>query len=125
MNISQQQQLQGVFPILATCFHPNDEIDFDSQRKLIEFCIEGGVHGLVILANASEGHLLSDQEKRDLIPFCMKQVNGRVPIIVIAHSDVRKPAPAYQEEWQIAQMMKLASSVGLAIGSGKAGEILS
>ncbi|TVY09243.1 dihydrodipicolinate synthase family protein [Paenibacillus cremeus] len=74
--------LAGVFPILATCFHDNDEIDYESQQQLIEFCIKGGVHGLVLCANASEGHLLSDQEKRDLIAFCLRQIDGRVPVIV-------------------------------------------
>jgi 2-keto-3-deoxy-L-arabinonate dehydratase len=80
-----QQQpnvLAGVFPILATCFLPNDEIDYASQEKLIEFCIDGGVHGLVLLANASEGHLMSDQERRELLVFCMKKINGRIPVVV-------------------------------------------
>jgi len=34
---------------------------------LIEFCIEAGTHGLVTLANASEGHLLSEEEKQQLL----------------------------------------------------------
>lgn len=73
--------LRGIYPILATCFHPNGDIDYDSQKKLIEFCIESGVHGLVTLANASEGHLLSDTEKRDLLTFNIETVDNRVPII--------------------------------------------
>ena len=64
--------LRGIYPILATCFHPTGEIDYDSQKSLINFCIESGVHGLVTLANASEGHLLSDTEKRDLLTFNSK-----------------------------------------------------
>lgn len=78
----QKNLLTGVFPILATCFQENDEIDYDSQEKLIEFCIDGGVHGLVLLANASEGHLMSEEEKRDVLLFCIQKINGRIPVVV-------------------------------------------
>jgi dihydrodipicolinate synthase/N-acetylneuraminate lyase len=73
--------LNGIFPILATCFSENGQIDYVNQKKLIEFCIERGVHGLVALANASEGHLMSDTEKHELLAFILKQVDGRVPVI--------------------------------------------
>ena len=72
---------RGIFPILATCFHPNGRIDYASQERLIDFCIAGGVHGLVALANASEGHLLSDREKHDLLSHVLKKVDGRVPVV--------------------------------------------
>ena len=74
-------RLRGVFPILATCFGPDGAIDYGSQSRLIEFCIEGGVHGLVMLANASEGHLLSGDEKRALLEFGLKAARDRVPVV--------------------------------------------
>lgn len=93
----QKDRLRGVFPILATCFHTNEEIDYESQEKLIQFCIDGGVHGLVLLANASEGHLLSEQEKRDLIVFCLRQINGRIPVIVsVNHPSAKASAELAQ-----------------------------
>ena len=74
--------LRGIYPILATCFSEDGSIDYKSQERLIEFCIDGGVHGLVTLANASEGHLLSDAEKQELLTFVLKRVDGRIPVIV-------------------------------------------
>ena len=82
--------LRGVFPILATCFHPDGSIDDTSQARLIDFCIESGVHGLVMLANASEGHLLSETEKRDLLTSGLHHINGRIPVI----ATVNHPAAA-------------------------------
>ena len=83
-------RLRGVFPILATCFRPDGAIDLESQRRLIDFCVSGGVHGLVMLANASEGHLLSEAEKRELLAFGIEQVAGRVPVIVtVNHPSTR------------------------------------
>ena len=64
--------LEGVFPILATCFDADGTIDYGSQKRLIEFCLDCGVHGLVMLANASEGHLLSEEEKRSLAEFGLR-----------------------------------------------------
>ncbi|MBT3346215.1 MAG: dihydrodipicolinate synthase family protein [Gemmatimonadetes bacterium] len=80
--VSEGANLRGVFPILATCFGADGAIDYGSQERLIEFCIEGGVHGLVTLANASEGHLMSDVEKQELLSFVLQRVEGRVPVIV-------------------------------------------
>lgn len=84
--------LRGLYSILATCFDQHEEIDYDSQANLIEFCIQQGVHGLVLLANASEGHLLTDEEKHELISFCLKQINGRVPVIVTVNHNSSKAA---------------------------------
>ncbi len=77
-----QPFLRGVYPILGTCFKPDESIDYQSQEKLINFCIEKGSHGLVTLANASEGHLMSEEEKKELQVFVMEKVNGRVPVVV-------------------------------------------
>lgn len=87
---SKQGPLRGVFPILATCFDDQGAIDYDSQARLIEFCIDSGVHGLVMLANASEGHLLSEDEKRNLLEFGLEKIGGRVPVIAtVSHPSSR------------------------------------
>ena len=75
-------RLAGVYPILATAFDEAGEIDESSQRRLIDFLIDKGVHGLVLMANASEGHTLSDVERDRLADICFDQIQGRVPIIV-------------------------------------------
>lgn len=90
--MSENATLEGVYPILATCFHADGAIDYASQERLIEFCIDGGVHGLVTLANASEGHLLSEAERRDLVAFVVERVDGRVPVIVTVNHPASRVA---------------------------------
>ena len=80
--VKESDGFRGIYSILATCFSEDGTIDYGSQESLIEFCLECGVHGLVTLANASEGHLLSDRERQELQIFVIKQVNERVPVIV-------------------------------------------
>jgi dihydrodipicolinate synthase/N-acetylneuraminate lyase len=80
--MAQQSLLRGVYPILATCFHDDESIDYESQEKLINWLIENGVHGFVTGANASEGHLMLDEEKKELSAFVLQKVNGRIPVVV-------------------------------------------
>ena len=77
-----KKSLRGIYPILGTCFNEDESIDYSSQEKLIEFCIANGVHGLVTLANASEGHLMLDEEKKQLAAFVVEKVNRRIPVVV-------------------------------------------
>lgn len=80
--MTENKPFKGIYPILATCFNEDESIDYESQERLINFCIDSGVHGLVTLANASEGHLMLDDEKKNLISFVVKRVNTRVPVVV-------------------------------------------
>ncbi|MDO8539937.1 MAG: dihydrodipicolinate synthase family protein [Opitutaceae bacterium] len=74
--------LRGNFPILATTWAGDGCFDPTSQARLIDWLIDSGVHGLVMAANASEGHAQSDAEKAEILEFSMKRVAGRVPVIV-------------------------------------------
>ena len=74
--------LRGNFPILATTWDDDGQFDPTSQSRLIDWLIDSGVHGLVLAANASEGHAQSDEEREQIVKFCLKRVGGRVPVIV-------------------------------------------
>jgi 4-hydroxy-tetrahydrodipicolinate synthase len=74
--------LRGNYPILATAWADNGRFDPTSQARLIDWLIDSGVHGLVVAANASEGHAQSDAEREHIVQFCLKRVAGRVPVIV-------------------------------------------
>ncbi len=76
-----EKNLRGIYPILGTCFNDDETIDYASQERLIDFCIEKGSHGIVTLANASEGHLMLDEERRELLSFVIRNVNGRVTVV--------------------------------------------
>ena len=74
--------LRGNFPILATAWADDGRFDPTSQARLIDWLIDSGVHGLVVAANASEGHAQSDAEREQIVKFALKRVAGRVPVIV-------------------------------------------
>src|SRR6185369_9848216 len=74
--------LQGIYPILATPFHDDGRVDFESQASLVDFLLAAGAHGLGLFGNASEGYALMGEERVELLKAIVKQVNGRVPLVV-------------------------------------------
>ena len=56
-------------------------VDFDTLAKFIEFQIESGINALVAVGTTGESATLSPEERKEVIRFTVKQVNGRVPVI--------------------------------------------
>lgn len=74
------------YTALLTPFKDND-IDLDSYRKLIDFQIDNGTHGLVPVGTTGESPTLSHDEHKKLVEVCIEQANGRVPVIAGAGSN--------------------------------------
>lgn len=75
-------KLFGVFPILATTFADDGQLDSASQMRLVDYLLEQGAHGLGLFGNASEGYALTESERREMLRQIVRQVNGRVPLVV-------------------------------------------
>lgn len=73
--------MQGVFPILVTPFDEQSQIDEESLRRLIDFNIDAGVHGLGV-ALGSEVFKLSEHERDVVTEIVVSQVHGRVPVVI-------------------------------------------
>ena len=82
---------QGVFPAVTTKFKADFSLDLDAMAEHLEFQLEAGVHGVIILGSLGENPTLDMDEKLELTGFFIKQVNGRVPLLAcIAESDTRQ-----------------------------------
>ena len=81
-NLMTSNSYRGVFTIPSTPFRENGEIDIPSFRRMIDFCIECGSHGLVYPVNASEFTALSDAERLELSEVLVKQNAGQLPAII-------------------------------------------
>lgn len=73
--------MRGVYPILITPFHDDGRIDEASLRRLIDFNLAAGVHGLGV-ALGSEIFKLAETERDQVISIVVDQVNGRVPVVI-------------------------------------------
>ena len=72
----------GIFPIVNTTFHEDGSLDLDSQVRLVRFLLECGAHGLGLFGTASEGYTLSSDERLQLMRSIVREVGGRVPVVV-------------------------------------------
>ena len=74
--------MKGLGTALITPFCDNGSIDYSTLAHLIEHQVAGGVDYLVILGTTSEAPTLSIEEQEQVIAFVVKQVAGRVPLVL-------------------------------------------
>ena len=72
----------GVFVIMATPFADDGALDLQSADRLVEFCLEEGVHGFTLLGVMGEAPKLSLEEQAAFTDHVLKRIDGRVPAIV-------------------------------------------
>jgi dihydrodipicolinate synthase/N-acetylneuraminate lyase len=73
--------LKGILPAIPTCFTNDNQIDKEAQKKVIQFVIAAGVHGIVFPGLASEYNYLTSGERIELIELLVSEVDGRLPIV--------------------------------------------
>ncbi|MBF0621506.1 MAG: 4-hydroxy-tetrahydrodipicolinate synthase [Magnetococcales bacterium] len=71
---------EGVLSALITPFK-EDRLDVEALERLIEFQIDGGIHGIVPCGTTGESATLTHAEHKDVIGRTVEIVNGRVPVI--------------------------------------------
>lgn len=72
---------KGIFVPLITPFHDDESIDFQSYKKVIDFQVENGVHGLLVGGTTGEYHVMSLEERKSLIKAGCEYAAGRVPVM--------------------------------------------
>jgi 4-hydroxy-tetrahydrodipicolinate synthase len=83
-------QWRGVFPALTTKFSAADEIDWDLMASHLEFQLDAGVHGLIILGSLGENATLRADEKLAMVRFFAESDRRGLPLVAcIAESSTR------------------------------------
>lgn len=85
---------RGIFVIVVTPFTENYELDEESLRKEVRFCIETGAQGLVGPANASEFPTLSDDERKRWLEIVINEARGQIPVVAATTCGHKLPAVA-------------------------------
>lgn len=72
---------KGVIVPIITPFTPEEKIDVASLKNLVDYLIDGGVHGIWAAGTSGEFSALTDTERLLVMETVVRQVNGRIPII--------------------------------------------
>lgn len=77
---------KGSMPALVTPFK-NGQVDLDTLKKLVEWHVAEGSHGLVPVGTTGESPTLSHEEHAQVIEEVVKAAAGRIPVIAGAGSN--------------------------------------
>ena len=78
--------LKGSLPALVTPFS-DGQVDLDTLKKLVEWHIEQGSHGLVPAGTTGESPTLSHEEHDLVVETVVQTAAGRVPVVAGAGSN--------------------------------------
>ena len=78
--------IKGSLPALVTPFK-NGAVDFETLKKLVEWHIGEGSHGLVPVGTTGESPTLTHDEHESVVEEVVRAVAGRVPVIAGAGSN--------------------------------------
>lgn len=73
--------LRGVVPIVPTPFHADGTLDLPGLRRVVDYLVGAGVHGLAVLGVASEVYALTDAERLQVAETAVAQAGGRLPVV--------------------------------------------
>lgn len=73
-------QPKGIIPAMVTPITADGKINEASLRKLTNYLIEGGVHGLFPIGSQGEFYALTFEEKKKVIEVVVDEARGRVPV---------------------------------------------
>ncbi|MFZ1103989.1 MAG: 4-hydroxy-tetrahydrodipicolinate synthase [Hyphomicrobiaceae bacterium] len=81
-----QTRFRGSFTALVTPFR-GGALDEEAFRRLVEWQIAEGTHGLVPVGTTGESPTLSHEEHKRVVELCVEVANKRVPVIAGAGSN--------------------------------------
>jgi 4-hydroxy-tetrahydrodipicolinate synthase len=73
-------QPKGIIPAMVTPVTRDGKINVEALRKLTNYLIEGGVHGLFPVGSQGEFYALTFEEKKRVIELVVDETRGRVPV---------------------------------------------
>jgi 4-hydroxy-tetrahydrodipicolinate synthase len=74
-------RLQGIFVPMLTPINADETVDEASVRRLVDFLIGAGVHGLWAMGTTGEFAAFPEAERAKAVTATIDQARGRVPVI--------------------------------------------
>ncbi len=76
-----EKEIKGVIVPMLTPLNPDETVDIASLRRLVNYLIDSGVHGLWASGTTGEFANLPDSERVRVMEATVDEVAGRVPVI--------------------------------------------
>lgn len=76
------KQIVGTGVALVTPFKKDLSIDTDALKRIVQYCIDGGVNYLVVLGTTGESVTLNKAEKMLVMDTIVQANSGRLPLVL-------------------------------------------
>ena len=96
---------------MVTPFKTDGQIDFESLARIVESLIAGGVDHLCVLGTTAETPTLSESERLEVVKFVIKQVKGRIPMMVGCSSNCTAAVVEQIKNYQLDGIDAILSAV--------------
>ena len=88
----------GAGVAIVTPFKENGEVNYEEFAKQIEVQIAGETDAIIVCGTTGEASTLSHEEHLDVIRYCIKVVNGRIPVVAGTGSNCTETAVYLSQE---------------------------
>lgn len=75
------KEIHGVIPPIITPLDENENVDEAGFRKLLEHCLQGGLHGIFVAGSNGETMAITQEQRNRAIKIALDEVDGRVPVV--------------------------------------------
>jgi len=89
-----ETRIRGVIPPLTTPFTETGEVYEEGLRRLLEFQIKNGIHGVFLCGTYGSGPLMSLEQRKQVVEIAVDQIGKR--IVVITHVGSASTAEALE-----------------------------
>lgn len=91
--------LRGTYTVLITPFTADGgAVDVPALKKLVNWQIEQGIHGLIPLGSTGEFLSMTPEERAQVIEICVTEAAGRVPVLIGTGAEWTRDAVALAKE---------------------------
>lgn len=104
-------KIRGTGVALVTPFDRDENVDYESLAKIIEYQLSNGINFIVTLGTTSEAATLTEIERKNVAEFISDKVNGRVPVIVGIAGNSTKTVIATINDWDLSKYDAILSVV--------------
>ena len=88
----------GAGVAIITPMNSDGSVNYEEFAKLIDFQIDNQTDSIIVCGTTGESATLSEEEHSEVIRFCIKHVNGRVPVIAGTGSNCTETAVKLSKE---------------------------
>lgn len=91
-------RLEGVIVAVPTPLREDEILDAGSFRSLIDYCVEQGADGVMILGAMGEGAALTDDVRMEAMEVAADHMRGRIPLLMTVSGASTKRTIEYAQQ---------------------------